>query len=479
MSTLAFETDRVSLVNSIQSLSRDTPNSNISSSNDTLLAREITIFEAIALNVITLFNNIITNLKQIYTQPESHVQPQKTQRGIVYEFNELKKKVKELNTIIDEYNKIYTVFPFKSIKIKYYIEHILEVIKKIDKMTKTRNETIDSFSKFIIIARDSPKLQRSFISHKVNDNNYVIAEYKELIPGINIELLQKELANDALQLTLAKFVRAMTLLDNMKHRLNLKLMIFNRMNKTNEDKPNLATQLLSVALTIDDALKRFVDEPAISFEPDLDSNEALQSLQSIRDTAVETVRVLTGVIITKPSQKDMGIDSSQGSTRSSSQDSTGSSSQVSTGSIMSSITTNEISERTGETINAVSNELMQLLSSLKRKMVELSNTSENLTQEETLTPEKTLTPEETLAKEEIRLANEEIRLANEEIDEIIKENQPPSDATGGKSHKQKRRVKWSTPRRHRNSRVKSMKPKKIQNRRKTKSAHKKRATKKH
>jgi hypothetical protein len=64
------------------------------------------------------------------------------------------------------------------------------------------------------------------------------------------------------------------------------------------------------------------------------------------------------------------------------------------------------------------------------------------------------------------------------IAEIIKENDIIVPSTGGKSHRQIRRRKWSTPRRRRNSRVKSMKPKKRAHRRKTKSVYKKRETKK-
>ena len=442
MALFAQKADEVSLVDSIGSLNSNTTNSEISSSNDSLLANEITIFEAIAKAFINAFNIFVLNIMSSVKRPkldsnsaDDSSTPTKT------EFTNLKQKVDELNLIIGLYNTLIQ----NAIR-QNKIDELTGLIGKIDGMIRERPKLIDSFSKFIIIAPHSQILQRSFIRQKLLDIDNTVVRLMIEYSGINEPQLRKELNNQAFQKTLAKFVRAMGLLDNMKHRLNLKLMILKR-NKPADTNP--AIQLLSAAVTIDDALKRFVDEPAIAFGPNLHSDEALQALQNIRNEAIQTVNKLTGYNnTTPPSQKINDQPSSQDS-------------------IVSDITNEGTQDQHGD-IDPVSNQLMQLLSSLKQKMGELPNTSETLTEEE-----------KQLTEEEKQLAEAEIQLAVKEIDEIINENQPPSDATGGKSHRQKRRVKWSTPRRHRNSRVKSMKPKKIQNRRKTKSAHKKRATKKH
>ena len=455
MSTYTSPGSVISMVDSIKSLA-DTnttkTNSDLSSINDNLLASEISIFDAIANAVIDMFKGIVTKVTQDNTPEVLTPNTKRTRRDdipktpIEIEFNELKTKARDLNQIIQDYNNINSPDTvFNVINKESPIQKIEELIDKIGGMTKERTKTIKLFSKFIIIAPNSKILQRSILANKVDDNDKVIEEYKTLFPGVDIELLQNELVEDALQTTLAKFVRAMTLLDNMKHRLNLKLMILNR-NK--QDKPTLATRFLSVAMTIDDALKRFVDEPRLPVDTgyDLDSTSAFEQLQSIRSTALDTVKELTDVenrLLKQSSQDDTLMQLSDKSTQ---------------GSDVSDITNVESQELPEcETMDKVSADLIKLLSALKQNMEDLSKNNNNNNTEE----EKPTAEEQKL------------------IEEIVNEYPLPTPTTGGKLHKQKRRVKWSTPRRRRNSRVKSMKPKKIQNRRKTKSAHKKRGTKKH
>jgi hypothetical protein len=424
----------VSEVSSLQSLNLTTTDSDISSVNDSLLAREMSIFEAIAKLVTNVFDNLLANV--LITAKRSVKGQPKTPTEI--EFELLKAEITKLNNIITMYKSI--IDNHEAID----LNKIQECIDNIKNLQNDRQLLIDSFSKFIIIAKESPILQHSIIPKKVDTNEQIIAEYTKLFPGANIQLLKGELLNDELQTKLAKFIRAMTLLDNMKHRLNLKLMIMKRTHRaeTNtEPEPNAKSQLLSVAVNIDGALKQFVDEPALSGEllvnPDkvLSSDDALSALQDIRNEAQKTVDRLSE----PTAEQSSGISSNNVQLR------------IDMEHDDDMLTQPNVINDPDESMETVSNNLIELLTRIKSKMNELQ-------------PETAET---------------------ELIDEIIEENttivNASSDGThnGGKSHRRKHRTKRSTPRRRRNSRVKSMKPKKRQNRRKTKSNHKKHGTKKH
>ena len=476
-------TGPVSLVNSLHSLAitEDTKNSEISTTNDSLLSNEISIFEAIAETVIGLFKGIVSNI----TPQNSYESP--TKKGkvgkntpIKNEFNELQYKVSGLNQLILEYNKIVpdTVSVFNVMNkelLELSKQRIQRLIDGIDEMTKNRPKLIDSFHKFINIASNSKILQNSFLPKTQDEINTIVKNLTQEYSGIDEVQLRRELVGEALQKTLAKFVRAMTLLDNMKHRLNLKLMILNR---NEPDKPNRVTQILSAAIAIDDALKRFVDEPAVSLHPDevLTSDNAIEALRNIRKRAEETVATLA------PSDNNSNNVSSAVKHQPPINENVDINDDMS----QPEMSQSDVNPFDNADMDQTLKGLITLLTTLKDgiKTLPSPETEKQLTEEENGPTEEEIAlaeEEKALAEEEKALAEKEIALAEKEIQEIIKENTSHQVAApaGGKLHKQKRRVKWSTPRRRRNSRVKSMKPKKIQNRRKTKSAHKKRGTKKH
>ena len=417
----------ISEVSSLKTINNHSTNSYISSMNDGLLSQEMSIFEAIAQAVIGIF------------APETH---KRTVNALSHptptesEFAKIKDNVNYLNDIIQEYKNLMSQPQTQDVEI------INIIVDKIDKMINKRAELIISFGKFISMAENSPQLQYSILKNKVGNINVLADSLADKFIGIDKQLLKKELRKEELQSTLAKFIRAMGLLDNMKHRLNLKKMIAQRTTKLNtlnkSEQPSLITQLLSVAIVIDAAIKQFVDEPALSvfIQQELNETEALGALNNIRDEAKNTVSRLTD-------NSSSGDGSTQNKPQSRSSE--GDFSQLE-------------GESPLENMEPTFDDLKGLLTNLKTRIWDLSHTEPNV--------------------EENAEANDE---ANKIIDEIQSQNATIqlADTTGGKLHKQKRRVKWSTPRRHRNSRVKSMKPKKIQNRRKTKSAHKKRATKKH
>jgi hypothetical protein len=425
----AVNNDSVSEVSSLQSLNLTTTDSDISSVNDSLLAREMDIFEAIATLVTHVFDNLLKNV--LVTAKRGKSDTDQTETPTEKEFNLLKAEITKLNEIITTYKSIIAN-PDAIDLIK-----IQECINKITKLQNNRQKLIDSLRKFIIIAKNSPILQHSLIPNKVDTTEQVIKEYTKLFPGANIPLLKEELLTDALQTKLAKFIRAMKLLDNMKHRLTLKVMILQRVHL---EEINTKSQLLSVAVNIDAALKQFVDVPALSGQllEDpyfvLSSENALSALQDIRNEARKTVDRLTDP--TAEQSPDISHDNIQLNMEDDA------------------LTQPDNTNNLNEPMETVSNNLIELLTLLKNKMNTLPQ-----------------------SVEEIKI-----------IEEIIEENDPNGsntnassggNTTGGKSHRRKHRTKRSTPRRRRKSRVKSMKPKKRQNRRKTKSNHKKRGTKKH